>query len=344
MKPVIIKALDTLKKREILNKEPFKAKAYSKVIDELKATAKEIHSFDDLKGVKGIGAKIHAKIVEILSTGKLEAAEKAKVDYSLNSYEILSGVYGIGAVKAKELIDKGIKTIENLREEVAKDPTILNDKQKIGLRYYEDILQRIPRPEMEAHERLLLENLEEGMNGVVVGSYRRGEPSSGDIDVLITYDGKKSIAKAFSEYIEKLRASGYMIEVLSEGKQKCLSIVKLPGSIARRLDLLVISPQEYPFALLYFTGSGDFNVAFRKFALSKGYTLNEHGLKLTGKVPEAIPVPNMRFEAEVFAFLGIKYKEPSQRKGAYSVEEISENIKKKVSNIRLSRKLKKVPA
>jgi hypothetical protein len=159
------------------------------------------------------------------------------------------------------------------------------------------------------------------MKGTIVGSYRRGAETSGDIDMLITMDVEKEVqTKAFHSYVKTLRERGYMIEELSKGDQKNLSIVRLtPELPARRLDLLIIPAEQIAYALLYFTGSQGFNVAFRQEALKQGYTLNEHEMKLTGKV-EAKPVPQLSSEEEVFAFLGIKYKEPKDRTGATAVE------------------------
>ena len=78
----------------------------------------------------------------------------------------------------------------------------------------------------------------------------------------------------------------------------------------RRIDFMLTQEHEYPFALLYFTGSGPFNVAMRNFALSKGYSLSEYGLKdANGKfVGDAF-----RTEEDIFEFLGLKYIPPEQR-------------------------------
>ena len=55
--------------------------------------------------------------------------------------------------KAKELVDKhGVKTIEELK---GRQDELLNDKQKLGLKYYEDILKRIPRAEIEEYDEKL---------------------------------------------------------------------------------------------------------------------------------------------------------------------------------------------
>ena len=48
---------------------------------------------------------------------------------------------------------------------------------------------------------------------------------------------------------------------------------------------MFIDENEFPFALLYFTGSKEFNKAFRYFAKKQGYTLNEHGLKFLDGSP-----------------------------------------------------------
>ena len=43
-------------------------------------------------------------------------------------------------------------------------------------------------------------------------------------------------------------------------------------------DLRVVSREEYPFALNYFTGSKEHNIEMRNRALKRGWTLNEYRL------------------------------------------------------------------
>ena len=50
------------------------------------------------------------------------------------------------------------------------------------------------------------------------------------------------------------------------------------SGVARRVDFLYTSIEEFPFAILYFTGSKIFNTVMRQVAVEKGYTMNEHGL------------------------------------------------------------------
>jgi DNA polymerase/3'-5' exonuclease PolX len=133
---------------------------------------------------------------------------------------------------------------------------------------------------MEEHERLLL--AECPLPAELVGSYRRGASSSGDIDVLIRvppHQTAKDTKSMFYYFVQRLVDKGYIKAILALGEHKCMAICSLDkDATARRLDLLITPDEEYPFALLYFTGSDRFNVAVRQRALERGYTLNEHRL------------------------------------------------------------------
>lgn len=324
-KTVIIHELDTLRRADIAKKEPFSAKAYAKVIEQLKAKTTPIQSIDDVKDIPGIGKKIKLKIEEILQTGSLKAATEARKETNLESLDILQGVHGIGPVKAKQLVEtKGIKTIADLQRAVTEDPDLLNDVQKMGLKYYADAIERIPRHEMAQHETLILNALDPRFTGAVVGSYRRGAVDSGDIDVLLMLPdtiSKKDQGQLFKDTIEMLQDSEYIVDTLAQGPKKFLGYVKLDNkSKARRLDLLMTPQEEFAYAILYFTGSQGFNVAFRRHAQEKGYTINEHTMKPVKEGVEA--PPHMEKEEDIFAFLGLKYVKPEDRASASDVTPI----------------------
>lgn len=316
-KPIIIESLDILRKREIANKETFKARAYAKVISQLKYHSDPITNLDDLQSIQGIGDKITKKIKEILETGELKVAERAKEIYQIDALDDLQKIYGIGPSKANQLIASGINTISKLREELKKDSKILNDKQRIGLKYYEDLLERIPRNEMEQHRDRILGSLPEEMKEFqteLVGSFRRNAESSGDIDVLIRVPKNipsKMVCQYFYDYVQHLIDEKYIIEILALGEHKCMAICRIGGLKARRLDLLMTPDDEYAYSLLYFTGSDRFNVAFRQYALQKGYTLNEH--RLTPLNNDVTIPPYMTTEKDIFRFLKLRYIDPPQR-------------------------------
>lgn len=301
-KQTILDSLEVLRKKEAAEKQVFKARAYAKVIQQIRDIQGPVRNFGDLSGISGIGEKIQAKLQEIFATGALAAAERAKQSHNLDVLELFQGIYGVGPVKAEELIRAGFRTIADLRA----NPASLNDKQRIGLRYYEELLERIPRSEMDQHAALLAKCM--CADYEITGSYRRGALDSGDIDILVCEEGEDEM----EVIAESLKQEGYLIEILAEGERRLLGICRLaPGLPARRIDIILIPAEEYAFQLLYFTGSAKFNVAMRSWALDRGYSLKEFNLiPLRADMPL---VPYMKRERDVFAFLGLRYIPPEER-------------------------------
>lgn len=322
-KEVIISELGVMQKKEQQERNVFKARAYGKVIAQVKGIPGDVKTMDDLKDVTGVGERIRVKLEEIFATGKLEAAEILMKDDTMAFVDALTKIYGVGPVKAKAIMKAypKMRSIQELRTIVSDEPDVLNEKQLIGLKHYDDLLERIPRSEMKKHEMLLKKNLVKNLHGDLVGSFRRGADSSGDIDMLIGFPAsltQASANKAFQSYVQKLIDSGYVVDVLAQGPKKFMGVCRASEcDKARRLDLLLTSPKEYPYALLYFTGSDKYNINVRKHALSLGYTLNEHGMKIVEKEEGIKPVPDsMLDEAAILAFLGLPYIEPNMRTGA----------------------------
>jgi len=291
--------------------EPFRARAYQKAQETMMTYQGDITSPEDLKGKPNIGPTIMEKLKEYTETGTLRIIEREKN----NPVNILADVYGIGPKKAKELVDKGITSIEQLRQ----NQDLLNDVQKVGLQYYEDVLKRIPRQEIDEYN-LLLKKVQQNSNTLalkmemeIVGSYRRGLQSSGDIDIIITSESEQS----FKNIIDELIKQKIIVAVLSRGPSKCLVMAKIPSSpTIRRVDFLYTTPEEYPFAILYFTGSKIFNTIMRQHAVNMGYTMNEHGLyKLSQdkKVKGEKVAHQFKSEKDIFDYLNLKYVPPEER-------------------------------
>ena len=305
--------------------QPFRARAYQKAQETIMAYPDDITSVAQLKGKPGIGETILEKLNEYVNTGTLKILEREKN----NPVNILGDIYGVGPKKAKELVEKGIVNIEQLRE---RQDEVLNDIQKVGLKYYEDILERIPRSEIEDYKKIFEKDFakvasvsgESESNMEIVGSYRRGAQTSGDIDVIIT---SKSSA-VFVGFIDELIKENIILHVLSRGPTKCLVIAKIPSSnFARRVDFLYTSPEEFPFSILYFTGSKIFNTVMRHEALQKGLTMNEHGLyKMEGKKKGEKVDAVFKDEKDIFDYLGLVYKTPLERVDGRAVVIKNDNV------------------
>ena len=89
---------------------------------------------------------------------------------------------------------------------------------------------------------------------------------------------------------------------------KYMGFSKYKDNYVRRIDIRFVTNDSFPSALLYFTGSGEFNVKMRNIAKEKGYKLSEYGLfdKDENKV-------KLKSEEAIFKFLGMEYVEPENR-------------------------------
>jgi len=313
-----IKVLEALSSIMLKQGETFRARAYQKAQEFIMSYPNNITDLSELKGKPNIGPAILEKLEEFISTGTLKIIEREKN----NPINILSDVYGIGPKKAQELVEQGITTIDQLR---ANQKQLLNDTQIVGLKYYEDILKRIPRSEIECYNTLFKNIFKEQIKNAsyeIVGSYRRRAEDSGDIDVILTSDS----AQSFITFINILISQKIIIEVLSRGPSKCLVIAKIsPSSTARRVDFLYTTKEEYPFSILYFTGSKIFNTVMRNQALTMGLTMNEHGLyKMENKKKSEKVEHIFETERDIFKYLNMEYKEPWERVDGRAFQEITE--------------------
>jgi len=320
----LIDNLRILADYERINKEPFKVKAYEKVIGSIELLDKNIETLEDIKLLKGVGKKIEDKIIEFLNTGNISEVVGVLNDPRYILGNKLKGIYGVGPAKITELMTK----IENF-EELKEHPELLNDKQKIGLKYYDDMNLRIPMAEGKQHLKVvgkILNNLYSDGGGIefeFVGSFRRKNKDMGDIDILI----KNRKGLVLKDIIKQLEDKSYIIEKLAQGNNKYMGICRLsPELPARRIDILIADPSYYYFALLYFTGSYNFNIYMRKIALTKGLSLSEYGFKPAGANAAATGVASVatnkniidtsdtiNSEEDIFKYLGMTYVEPHRR-------------------------------
>jgi len=294
--------------------DPFRVKSYASAIQKIRGVPIKITSADQIPLTKG--GKIYTKVVEYVNTGKIAEVDEVigTSKNLLEAYELFQGVAEIGPVKAKSLVDEhGITTIEELRGH----QDLLNDKQRIGLKYYESDRMRIPRFEIKIHERYykgVIKGTESGLKMSINGSYRRGAKDSGDIDVLLTHP--KNDHTEFKHFVDTLIEGGYLVDHLAYGDKKYMGYGRLAGEgIARRIDIIYTPPEEYPFAQLYFTGSGPFNVKMRDLCAKRGLRLNEKALVdlNTGKPVEH----TFKKEEDIFAYLGLEWVKPTGRLETY---------------------------
>lgn len=332
----IIDMLESMQKLMSSEKNP-RARVYSKAKESVMMHDKTIKNVEDLKtiiGKPGIskGSSITKTISEFLKTGKVELLEKAKKDPK----QLFMNIYGVGPKMAAKLVkEHKITTIEELREN---QEELLNDVQKKGLKYYEDILERIPRKEVNKYEKVLQKHFKDVKKEMknkeailqIVGSWRRGAKNSGDIDIIICDPSNDNTI--FKNYIDKLIEKNIMIEVLSRGNVKTLGISRITSkSLFRRIDFMFTPKSEFAFAILYFTGSKIFNTLMRARAVELEYTMNEHGIyHFKNKKKGNRLDKEFLTEESIFEFLGIEWRDPNERIDGNSFKLVSTGGKKEV--------------
>ena len=308
-----------------VNRSLPKFKIYKKASQAIAGYPSKITKGSEAKKLEGVGIKIADKIDEFIATGKLEKVEKIRADETHVAMSFLTKVTGIGPAAAKKLFQDGITCLDELKDNIDK----LNHHQRIGVKYFHDFNQRIPRSEVDA----IIELAEQGIKSVdakigfkVCGSYRRGAATCGDVDILITHPDYTSESKECKSKVPLLKLvveqlnSTLLTDTISLGDTKYMGVCVLPSSIDgsspihRRMDIRQIPIDQYYCGLLYFTGSDTFNQTMRTKCLAEGFTLNEYSLRKIGCTGVPGDPINIISEEEVFEYIGMEYVEPANRK------------------------------
>ncbi|XP_033976674.1 DNA polymerase lambda-like [Trematomus bernacchii] len=311
--------LEVLAKAYTHQGDKWRALSYSKAVNALKSYHKPITSHQEACQIRGIGKRMADKIDEIMESGHLR-----KLDHlgdAVPVLELFTNIWGAGTKTAQLWYQLGFRTLVDIRTKAH-----LSTTQKIGLKHYDDFLDRMPREEAAAIEKVVkdaVHAVDPGLLSMACGSYRRGKATCGDVDVLITHPDGKSHKGVFSKLLQSLRDSGFLTDDLvsheDNGEQKkYMGVCRLPDHRHRRLDIIVVPYNEFACAIMYFTGSAHFNRSMRAMAKTKRMSLSEHSLnkdvvrqgslKVFGGTPFTT-----KTEKDVFSILGIPYREPHER-------------------------------
>eukprot|EP01083_Nonionella_stella_P121921 366483_1 len=308
---------------------------YKKANGFIKKYPHRITTENDVKQLmkkKGFSQKLAAKVLEIVSTGTLRKLNELKSMPQIKTIQLFSNIFGVGHVTAQKWYNLGLRTLDDLNN-TQKFNIKLQPRQVMGLKYFHDLLIKIPRSEIREIEKFLKHELNELCPECIVnicGSYRRGKLKSGDIDVLVS-STKKPIDGLLNRIITRLYDVGFLVDDLSvpsghnkhkEDHDSYMGICKLLHSEYkhyRHIDIKVYKPEHYAFAMLYFTGSDHFNRSMRYFAKKKGFTLSDTQLapairmnntKIFTFTQKAIKCET---EQEIFAALALDYIKPTDR-------------------------------
>jgi len=341
--PKSIKEPKSTKSKEMVDTS--KIEAQPKILaEETRPTDPHGAAVFDLRYVHGIGPKNAEKLVndgvslegllnewsswvkkDLQNAILMPSKMKKPVEYTQTQWSSLDKYKQHGVLES------------NMRKRLEKETKILHKlhgASLVGVKYFHDMSQKIPREEVQRAETILkhiAKHMNKDLIVMLCGSYRRGRDKSGDIDCFITHPAIKtkddllsSQINILSSFVELLIKVDFIVDQLDMGQQKFMGFCKVKQqdgnsnsnsniqSIARRLDIRFVPYESYGSAILYFTGSKNFNTTMRQHALRKGYSLSEFGLKKTSEGKDGIIIP-CATEEEVFKILDYPYKTPEER-------------------------------
>jgi DNA polymerase (family 10) len=328
---------------EMKGENPFKSRAYhnaSRVVAGLSDIQALVRD-KTLCDVKGLGKTMCGHIETLLATGRDPFYEELQKNFPAGLLELIR-VQGVGPKRALILYKKlNIKDVVGL-EKAAKEGKI-SKLEGFGEKSQEKILKGLEflGKHAELHHfdqayAMAQTAVEELQNHPAVqrisvcGSLRRRREIIRDIDILVSSKNAKAV-------IERFVKLPNVVQILSEGDTKS-SVLTFEGY---QMDLRVVSDAEFPFALHYFTGSKEHNIAVRHLANMKGLTLNEYGLFKTPKTSSPAAVsggtmdPRLRHsgmtsikckdESELFGKLGLAYIPPEMREDRGEIDAALKN-------------------
>ena len=315
---------------KIEKKELFRTAAYENAADAIELLDKELFEIwkrGELSSVEGLGETIRGHIIELFEKGSSEFIDR-QLSKVPETVFILTRVPKVGPIKAFKLVNSFnlmdtntvIKKLKYLCEKhkISELPGFGAQSEKVlteSLKQFEAADKspdRIPYDYAKTVADDLVKYLQhfKGVEQVdILGSLRRKAQTIGDIDIAVVAQEKVAmeIVKHFVSYPKK-------ISVDNAGDSKA-SII-LPPKL--RIDLRVHPRTAYGALLQYFTGSKAHNIKLREYALGKGYSLNEYGLKNMRNLNE--PIKTFDTEEKLYNFLGLRYIEPEERTGGDEVE------------------------
>ncbi|KRX76815.1 DNA polymerase lambda [Trichinella sp. T6] len=300
----IIHQLESLRDSYKSMNESWRALAYDKAISSIKQCKEPITSKEMLSELPGIGKKIAAKIWELHEEGEIEKVSEFASNEKIQVLKLFNSVWGVGPRTAEKWYLQGLRTTEDVQRNVA-----LTGQEHIGFKYREEILLKIPRPEVEEIAKMVINAACKINNNFVCdicGSYRRGEEECGDVDILITHPDGKSYLNIVYQLVTVLKDSGFLTDSLTDinwNSSKYMGVCQLKSGsnlvyccpfffrfslfsiinsiceiLHRRIDIIAVPPAEYATALLYLTGSAEFVRGVYGKAKSMQMKLNQHGL------------------------------------------------------------------
>lgn len=299
---------------EIKGELVFKVRSYFKAAENIRYLSEDIDALQKehrLSEIPGVGKTLEEKISQYLGSGKMAAYEALIKEVPESLLDVVH-IPSVGPKKAKLFFEElKVKDVAGLRKAAEegrlaglpgiKEKTIANILK--GIRIVQEGQERMNLgTATEVAEAFVsaLKKMPAVKNISVAGSLRRGCETVRDIDILVS---STSPAKVMDAFVALPQVKN--VNVHGETKSSVLTRDNV------QVDLRVVADKSFGAALLYFTGSKNFNVKLRQIAIKKGMKVNEYGIfSVKSKTDAALA---RRTEEDCFKTLGLPYIVPELR-------------------------------
>ncbi|KAF2144074.1 uncharacterized protein K452DRAFT_267205 [Aplosporella prunicola CBS 121167] len=212
-----IEELKKIRLARLLSGDEIGVRAYSTSIASIAAYRFPFSTAREILALPGCDTKIANLWVEWKNNdGKIKAVEEAEEDEDMRVLRLFYDIWGVGATTARGfLCDKGWRDLDDI---VEYGWSALSRVQQIGVKYYDEFLTKIPRPEVEFIAAKVREHAVkvryEGVEVVVVGGYRRGNAEAGDVDVIVSHRDLAATANIITDIVASLETEQWITHTL----------------------------------------------------------------------------------------------------------------------------------
>jgi DNA polymerase (family 10) len=228
----------------------------------------------------GIGKTLEEKILALVDTGTIPAAEKLRAKFPPGLMD-LTRLPGLGPKRARMLFDElGIASLDALRE--AAEAERLRDVRGLGPKFERSVLAALeagvgeqPAPRVLLPRALGLgEQIRDALRAhpaadrvELAGSARRLADSVKDLDIIATASDPAALTAALAE-----------LDVIESASSPGPNAGRARTHTGMPVDLRVVEPDQFGNLLQHFTGSARHNVALREMAVRRGLHVSEYGI------------------------------------------------------------------
>ncbi|KAM0438910.1 hypothetical protein ACHAPT_001671 [Fusarium lateritium] len=210
-----VEALTEVRTIRRLQGDEVGVRAYSTSIATVSAYPYKLQNPQEVERLPGCGGKIAELWRQWKETGELMEVRKANADPMVSVLKLFYNIWGVGDTTAREFYRKGWRDLNDLVE-LGWDS--LSRSQQIGIKFYDELLLKIPRDEVGSIGTAILKHarkIDPGFEMVITGGYRRGKQQCGDVDVILSHRDENKTLRVVEKLVMSLENAHFITHTLT---------------------------------------------------------------------------------------------------------------------------------